>query len=55
MSTPPICMWLIRKFKEWRRGPYKRAVIRMYSDGHNGKHILNSETLHAVLAEIDKV
>ena len=40
--------WLRLKFKSWRRRPFKRAVLRAYSEG-----IINSIQLHELLERLD--
>lgn len=40
---------LIKKFKIWRRNPYKTAICRAFTAG-----FINSKQLHEIAALIDK-
>lgn len=42
--------WLIRKFKEWRRGPFKRELCRAFEHSQ-----INSKQLHELAARMDSV
>lgn len=41
--------YLIEKFRQWRRKPFKTALCAAYSDG-----VINSKQLHELAARFDR-